>query len=406
MFGYFYYRSGFLKSSIELFPQHLEVGTEGQRRSCLIKETAVTGHVVESELWFVYPTGLPMLKDDNCDSYLRGILLLAMRKNSNIIVHGSASGKLLANLTELQYIWNRWCPEDYSLVEIIVDDIREDEIQVDGAVFAFSGGLDAQFTAYRHAIGAAGYCTQKNRGAVLVHGFDISITDTKRFLSAAKRATETLDSIGVSLLVVKTNLRVLSGMKNWGHDHGLAIASVLSGLSMYAGTGMISSGDSYELLETPWGSHPMTDPLFSSGSFRVIHDGAGFSRSEKAEGLSEWVVGIKNLRVCFNSDIKGNNCGECEKCVRTRLNFLIAGVPNPECFDGTLTKKHFKNIVLYSDPVRIEWNLIRSDMKRTGKGIEWLSEVEKIIKRRPKAAFLLPQGSKRRVLAKKLLKKA
>lgn len=399
-----------MKSLIELFPQRLHVNDEGQRRSCIMKETSTSGKVVETELWFVYPTGLQMLEDDNCDSYLLSILLLGMQQNSNIIVHGSVSGKLLANLTELQYIWNRWCPEDYSLVEMIVDDIREDEIQVDGAVFAFSGGVDAQFTAYRHATGKAGYCTQKIRAAVLVHGFDIPITDTKGFLGAAKKATETLDSIGINLLVVKTNIKDLK--LNWEYNHGLAVASVLSGLSMYAGTGMIGSGEPYESLETPWGSHPMTDPLFSSDSFRMIHDGAGFSRSEKVKVLSEWAVGMKNLRVCWEGDLKDSNCGKCEKCVRTRLNFLLAGIPNPECFGTPITKELFKPIVLKNGFARTEWSLIRSEMKRTKIGIEWLPEIEEVVKRKPKfrlkpklVSLLLPPGTQRRTLIKDLLKK-
>lgn len=401
----FYYRSSFLKRLIDLFPQPLDMNEEGQRRSCRVRETSANGDIIETELWIVYPSSLPMLEDDNCDSYLLGILLLAMQQSADIKVHGSVSKKLLANLTELQYIWNRWCPETYSLVEINVDHIRENDIKVDGAIFAFSGGVDAQFTAYRHAKGSAGYCTQQNKAAVLVHGFDIPLTDTEGLSGAATKAVETLDSIGVDLLVVKTNLKDFRGM-NWGYSHGFAIASVLSGLSMYAGTGMIGSGEPYEALETPWGSHPMTDPLLSSGSFRIIHDGAGFSRSEKVKFLSDWEIGMKNLRVCWEGELKGSNCGKCEKCIRTRLNFLLAGIPNPKCFDTPLTKESFKRIILHSGPAKTEWSLILSEMKSTREGIEWLPQIEKTTKRKPKAELLLPQGSKRRIFAKKLLKKA
>ncbi|WP_264755657.1 hypothetical protein, partial [Psychrobacter sp. 4Dc] len=231
-----------MKNSMELFPQALEVNEEGQRRSCIIKEISASGEIVETELWIVYPTNLPMLEDNNCDSYLLGVLLLGMQQNFNIIVHGSVSKRLLANLTELQYIWNRWCPETYSIVDITVNHIREDNTQIDGAVFAFSGGVDAQFTAYRHATGKAGYCTQQARAAVLIHGFDIPLTDTEGLSGAAMKAVETLNSIGISLLIIKTNLKDFRGM-NWGYSHGFAIASVLSGLSMYAGTGMIGSGE-------------------------------------------------------------------------------------------------------------------------------------------------------------------
>lgn len=396
-----------MKSLVELFPQPLEVNKEGQRRSCLVREISTDGQITETDLWFVYPANLPMLKDDNCDSYLLATLLLAMQSNADIIVHGSVSKELLANLTELQYIWNRWSPESYSLVDITVDDIRENETRVDGAVFAFSGGVDAQFTAYRHATGKAGYSTQQQRAAILVHGFDIPIDDIEGISGAAKKAAKTLESIGVDLLVVKTNLKSLK--MDWEHSHGLAVAAVLSGLSMYAGTGMLGSGEPYESLETPWGSHPMTDPLFSSGSFRMIHDGAGFSRSEKVKVLAEWDEGIKNLRVCWEGESKDSNCGKCEKCVRTRLNLLLADVRNPRCFSTPLNKGLFKPIVLKNGFARTEWRLISDEIKSTNKGVEYLPEIEKVFKRKPKIVLnllLLPPKSQRRAFVKKLLKKA
>lgn len=395
-----------MKSLVELFPQPLEVNKEGQRRSCLIRESSADGQVTGTDLWFIYPANFPMLKDDNCDSYLLAILLLAMQENANIKVHGSVSKELLANLTELQYIWNRWSPESYSLVDITVNDIRENEVRQDGAIFAFSGGVDAQFTAYRHATGKAGYSTQQQRAAILVHGFDIPVDDIDGIAGAAKKAAKTLESIGVDLLVVKTNLKSLN--MDWEHSHGLAVAAVLSGLSMYAGTGMLGSGEPYESLETPWGSHPMTDHLFSSGNFRMIHDGAGFNRSEKVKVLAEWDEGIKNLRVCWEGELKDINCGKCEKCIRTRLNILLAGIANPQCFSTPLDKSLFKPIVLKNGPAIIEWQLIRDEVKSTGKGSEWLPQIEAVLKRKPKitlGSLLLPPTSQRRAFVKKLLKK-
>lgn len=401
-----------MKNLVELFPQPTEVNEVGQRRSCLVRETLANGEVVESDLWFIYPLNVPMPKDDNCDSYLLSILLLGMRLNANINVYGSASKSLLANLTELQLIWKKWCPETYSVVEITVDNIKENDTRLDGAVVAFSGGADAQFTAYRHATGKAGYCTQQLRAGVLIHGFDIDFTDIEGFSGAAKKATDTLDDLGLPLLVVKTNLSRTWGKNsktksvNWEHHCGMAVAAVLNGLSSYAGTGLIGSGSPYDELDI-WGSHPMTDPLFSSGSFKIIHDGAGFSRSEKIKVLSEWMVGTKNLRVCWEGDLKDRNCGSCEKCVRTRINFLLAGSNEPACFDSPLDASLLKNIVLHGEGSTRNWKQIRDEIKSTGKAVKWLPEVEKVLKRKAghKLGFLLPQGSQGRVLIKKLLKK-
>ncbi|WP_169393139.1 MULTISPECIES: hypothetical protein [Psychrobacter] len=390
---------------VELFPLSLENKADGQHRSCLIKETAINAEIKEKKLWFIYPTNLPMPEDNDCDSYLLAALLPAMKMKADIIVYGSVSKELLSNLTELQYVWHKWLPEEFFLIDIKVDSIRDNETRAEGAVAAFSGGADAQFTAYRHATGKAGYGNQLLLAGVLVHGFDIPLADTKGFLGATKMASEVLENLNINLLTVSTNIRELWEI-NWEYYFAAGVASVLSGFKKYAGIGLVGSSEPYDALLTPWGSHPITDPLLSTGSFMIIHDGAGFSRSEKIEILSDWDLGVKKLRVCWAGGNHDSNCGKCEKCVRTRLNFLLADVVNPACFNDSLKASNFKSIILNSEGAYAEWGQIRDDIKRTGKGSKWLPHVNKVLKRKPsKFQRLLPVGSKRRTLVKKILAK-
>lgn len=393
-----------MKSYIELFPQALEIRDEGQRRSCLVKQTTIDGKSTEEELWYLYPHGIALPEDDDCDAYLLSALLPAMKLNANIKVYGSASRSLLANLTELQLIWQTWCPELYFIADIKTNQLRDNDVLVPGAIVAFSGGTDAQFSAYRHATGKAGYATQELKAGVLVQGFDIPLADDIGFLGAERMATETLADIELKLLAVKTNTRELWDI-HWPHYYGAAVASVLCGLNKYAGTGIMGSGPAYEALFTPCGSHPMTDPLLSSNSFKMIHDGAGFSRSQKIELLAQWPLGMKNLRVCWAGDSNDSNCGLCEKCVRTRLNFLLAGVENPGCFSSSLNEKSFESIVLHSDGSRADWGLIRDEIVRTGICKEWLPLVKKVFKRRsrPRIDLVLPVGSRRREWVKNMV---
>ena len=62
-------------------------------------------------------------------------------------------------------------------------------------------------------------------------------------------------------------------------------------------------------------------------------------------------------------------------------------------------------MVLKSDAVRIDWSLIRQEMIETGRGLEWLPYIEKVLKRKssPKLSRLFPFGSKRRMWVKKIL---
>jgi len=395
-----------MKDSFELFPQPLLISDEGQRRCCLVTERYASGESIEKELWFLYPAGLPMPEDDNGDSYLLAVLLPAMQLKANITVHGSVSSELLANLTELQYVWQNWCPEQYCLIDIEVERIRKNECRVDGTVCAFSGGADAQFTAYRHTTGQAGHSSQTLRAGVLVHGFDIPLSDTKGFAGAERRASEALDDLGLRLITVRTNTSELWGI-NWEHYSGTALAAVLCGLSRYAGAGLIASGDAYDELFTPWGSHPITDPLFSSGIFKIIHDGTGFRRSEKIKTISQWPRGMQNLRVCWVGSENDRNCGICEKCVRTRLNFLTVGVLNPACFSTPLKKEHLENMKLSCEFAVEGWRHIRDEMVDKDVDNEWVQQIENVIKRKPgpQLAFLFPPGTQRRIFVKNLMKK-
>lgn len=393
-----------MKDSFEVFPQPTQVTDEGLQRCCLIKQTTVSGECTDKELWFLYPNDTALPEYDDCDAYLLAILLPAMQMQADIMIHGSVSSELLSNLTELQYVWHKWQPEQYFLIDIKADAIREDKAVVEGAVCAFSGGVDAQFTAYRHAKGLAGYRTHKLRAGVFVQGFDIPLNDQEGFDSAATIASSVLEDLDIDLLTVKTNIRALWDI-NWEDYHAAAIAAVLCGLKSYAGIGLIGSGDSYDELISPWGSHPMTDPLLSSGSFRIVHDGAGFSRSQKIQILSTWPKGIENLRVCWSGDNHDSNCGRCEKCVRTRLNLLVAGIKTPKCFNTPIESSLFKNMILKNEVIRTDWSNIRDNILSTGRGLEWVPQVEQVLKRKPSPQLdrLLPFDSKRRMWVKRLL---
>mgnify|MGYP000324011770 FL=1 len=91
----------------------------------------------------------------------------------------------------------------------------------------------------------------------------------------------------------------------------------------------IPSSHTYEEL-FPWGSHPLSDPMWSTESTEVIHDGAGFRRGEKMRDLLKEPVLADNLQVCWKTTL--DNCGECSKCVRsmvavTLLNGSIKSLP-------------------------------------------------------------------------------
>jgi hypothetical protein len=78
----------------------------------------------------------------------------------------------------------------------------------------------------------------------------------------------------------------------------------------------------------PWGSHPLTDSMWSSDATEIVHDGADASRSEKLRRIVQAPPLLEGLRVCWMD--AGYNCGRCEKCLRTMAALRALGASTPE----------------------------------------------------------------------------
>ena len=65
------------------------------------------------------------------------------------------------------------------------------------------------------------------------------------------------------------------------YSHGPQIASVLHQFHGRFDHNIIGSGTPYSRMRNAWTKYSVTHHLFSGGLFRVIHDAAGFSRTQK-----------------------------------------------------------------------------------------------------------------------------
>lgn len=361
---------------IEIRPQKIETNDKYHIRRCVL--TRIAGGVVENntELWYQFDKNITPPDDTDCDSYLLGILMDAMKEGRDIIVKGKVSKELLSNLVEYQLAWRKWVPNVYVPVNIDADIIKNDQNPLDGAVCAFSGGVDACFSVWRHSKENCSYRSQKIKISSLVHGFDIPLHEESSFSNALRRANDTLKDICISLEPIKTNYRKISNV-NWEHACACALIATLSNFKKIVGTCIVGSSEPYDSLIIPWGSSPITDHLLSSNDFRVIHDGASHSRIEKVREISSWKAGVENLRVCWQGPLKDRNCGQCEKCVRTKLNFLATGSDIPNCFPRSDIIADIKRIRLKKKLHRNEWQLIYNYAVKNGIKSEWLRQVSK-----------------------------
>ncbi len=282
--------------------------------------------------WYRLPAACQSALAQSCDPYLLAALFKAMRTPADLVVHGAASPSLLRNLEEYQTAWAMWYPGIYSHIEIQADSEQEPPQASSGAVVSgFSGGLDSSFTVFRHRRQDLGRSRQNLTAAVFVHGFDISLSRVEAYQRAALNARVMLDSLGVEMIPMAMNLKQLGD--NWDHSHAAALASCLMLLQGGFSAGLIASSYPYSRIEAGWGTNPVTDWLLSSASFQIIHDGAGFTRFEKIQAISEWPAALQHLRVCLRGEERDKNCCRCRKCVRAILYFRFAGCGLPPCFE-------------------------------------------------------------------------
>ena len=389
--------------TMQIVPLEHKISGGWCTRSCRIIRTD-DGVVNESELWFQFSDSVPSLPFDDCDAYLIALMMDAMKEGRQVEVAGSVSAELLSNLVEFQAAWNKWLPPLYREVQVAPERIRNDRERVDGAICAFSGGVDATFSVWRHTQSRYGHRSQSLNACSIVHGFDIHLDQEVVFENARTRSERTLGDVGVALEPIRTNYRQVS-TASWDHAFAPALVAALSNFRTIAGTCIIGSSEPYDSLVIPWGSSPITDHLLSSDGFVVMHDGASHSRTEKVAAITEWRAGTDNLRVCWEGEVDDGNCGSCEKCVRTKLNFLAIGSPIPASFPESNLLDDLDGIVLKNDAVRAEWQQIYDMAKKNGIGGDWMERIPDVLKRKTLLDRLLPRGSARRETVKNMARR-
>lgn len=135
--------------------------------------------------------------------------------------------------------------------------------------------------------------------------------------------------LGLALTVLETNARQLYPSWPIYRDLGWA-ASMLAPVHQLATriTDVLISSTGYGTDIPFHGSHPLLDPLYSSGALRVRHTLPFTERFEKLAMLADWPEGLAVLDVCLGFDATADgpaNCGRCAKCQRTMLGLLALG---------------------------------------------------------------------------------
>lgn len=283
------------------------------------------------DVFYEFDRELPWTEDSPIDGNVFGVLLYAMSIGQPFHLHGPITQTAIRNMEEFQNIWLRWKPQDYKRIDIIADRIItiHKHTNPEKAVVAFSGGVDALFTTLEHTQRLPEHLRYPVKSALMVHGFDVDIYNYDDFNGLQERVKPFLDEVGIDLRTVRTNSRELR-LQNWSDSPSLELAACLYMLGEEFDYGLIGSSYPYDAMILPKGATPLTDSLIRGDHFSTIHDGCGYARIDKIGMLANNKSACEVLKVCYEGADQGQNCGICEKCVRTRMNFWAMG------YDGAL----------------------------------------------------------------------
>jgi hypothetical protein len=245
----------------------------------------------------------------------------AMAAGLDIEIRGApVTSGLLAGIDEAQRAWQQW--RGWTPVGIDAEEAPA-VARSNGALLAFSGGVDSSYTAWRHVSGSAGPQRLHLDAAVFVEGFDVPLRDPAVDRARARIAAP-LEQRGVPVVWAATNVRDLH--HDWQAFHGFALASVLTFVGGAQRAGLIAATDTYRDPVLGWGSNAVTDPLLGSGSFAIRHDGP-VDRVEKLRALAAWPDAIERLRFCWSGTDHAANCGHCLKCATTAMALQVLDLP-------------------------------------------------------------------------------
>lgn len=360
-------------------------------------------------IWFRFLDEFSEYVTSNADPFVTGFifpLMLHARKADTSVqlnVHGSVSPSLIRNLEEFQLAWMMWRPDLFGRGTIVAATNVEEtpEQPNDNAVLCFSGGVDSSFTAFMHSTPGKTSFPFRLGAGVMVQGWEYELDENSLFLRAEKRSNRILASLGIPLIRVATNYRQI--VPQWTHSHGAAIAACLSLFQRRFRYGLIAQTMTYQnnYLNAE-GINPITDWLFSSDSFQFIPDGAGFSRLDKINTLRKWPEFLQNVRVCWQDELKkSENCCECEKCIRTILQFRVLGLGLPPAFPRDVTRRQIKALSMSRRALVMTFQPILAEARRRRIKGAWVHDLDRSIKRSRRNIEIaaLPRWRKIHILA-------
>jgi hypothetical protein len=277
-------------------------------------------------LWFEVPSTLADHLTDTGNPWLALLLPYAVSLREPLELPLAVDPMLFDGALATMQVWDGWYPGAYPPVELAAELLPAGLPDPNGRTGSlFSAGLDSFFTLCRNEPGGNANDPAHIDDLLTVWGIDIPIEQAEAFERLRSRISEIAATFGKTLVIAATNFRDTPwAAANWGMmGQGPALAALGLFLERRYRRLLLPASVSFRST-APWGTHPLVDPLMSTGRMAIRDDGALLDRLGKCRVLPRWPLAMQHLRVCWAQGLD-TNCGRCEKCLRTLTMFELQG---------------------------------------------------------------------------------
>lgn len=281
-------------------------------------------------LWYRFPDEFSVSL--SAEPFLAASFFAASLSGQTLEIEDSktASPRLLANFKRLQLIFGTWKAD---LTPFTVN-VQAAIPHVDNEMVCsfFSGGVDGLYTLVNNE--------SEITHLVYINGFDFHVS-SEEFAINVQRLKDLSAPFGKEIIPVETNFYDFDKLYGVGRQwsHGACLASVA--LLLQPAKCIVPTSYTYRDLR-PWGTHPLTDNLWSTEVTEIVHDTADLERPEKIQRIAERSQALlDNLVVCWK--YPDRNCGRCLKCIRTMIILKLLGIDS-EAFPSSISSEYVSKI--------------------------------------------------------------
>lgn len=325
-------------------------------------------HDLDKRIWFKIDKKFAKQNEFPYSAFLCSAYVLSLHMGEDLEFVGNVDKKLLQNLTLVGSTLGY-----KNKVNVIGGKIVGEDLGKQVGLF-FTLGLDS-FHSWMNLKDQVNYL-------IYIDNYDVLTESRDKLFDIHHRIDEVAKYDELKAVFVDTNLRydLSEKVMPWNLFHGVAL-SAAAYIINDIGNVYISSSDQYLNKKIFWGTGVQIDSLWSSSSTNFVSYAPKLNRIEKIKNIVSHKecldIVLSNLRVCWQNTNK-YNCLECEKCLRTCLEFRVIGYDKPiKIFSGINLDK-ISNLHLDESKVFV-WKIIEDEIKRNGKK-EFLKHFETIRK--------------------------